>query len=1012
MPLTIIKGPPNSGRTEQVRRRYLDLLPQGPVLVVPGVDDIFGWERRLTDDTGALAGGQIVHFKDLYGEILELDKGKRLKAATELQRIRLMREAIIAGWHEVAGRLTDQPGLVDSVLQLVDDFRAELVDVETLATRIAEAELHYLRSLTTVYRLYMEFLVDRDRLTDGPREARRALDLVSELWGARPVMFVGFDELTRLQLEMINRLAFVVGAEVTVAVTHEQGNPALALTDRLVTDLKELGPEKQITVRTTSRGDEDPPHDKLLIEVEKRFMRAAGSEHPPLEADEALTVLRSTGQRNEAEAIAAEVAKLLAEGAEAGQIAIAVEAPGQNGRMIRDTFERFSIPTTLESETQVRSTVIGESILNLIKAAGPADSAAAFLALLRSPIGPPAGQVDRLERKVRINGVTSARGAADLLESSPPALWTDITSALEKDESVAELISGGASDLAFAILARENKAPSAATVTETRTAGAIARAAREVGGFPGAGNGLEMIGNALQSGAVKVWSVPANGTVRIASPYSLRAKRVEYLFCASLQESGLTDTDRAGPFLSVKDRKALLMSEHRDPEVQQRYLFYSSITVPTKRLWLSCRNSDETGKAEHPSPLIGAVEELFSRDPDGTPIVRRGGRRGSEITFQPDNAPSEAELARSLASNGVSPQNSVTESGIEGELARSVLERLENATETEKRTRRLASITLEPILRTLGENVVLAATEIEAYAGCPYRWFIDRQLNPERFEPDPDYLSMGTLLHDTLEELYGKHPGEIPRESTIDDWLAEVPGLVRDNSRQSGVGLGSNSVSHAALRSRAVQLISAHLVRESKWHDPRHLPAELEAKIGTSGSDRPPIPMGKWSLKGKIDRIDLSPKTPTGVLREAVVIDYKSGNLGAYSQKKTRKERKFQVQLYLHAVRNFLSDDPKEALNPVAGLYVPLRVGDEKARGAFSKSVNEEMLDRGVSSEDEVGNLEEFIKAGLEMADESAGKLMLGILEHDPATCPNHFDHPAVPDRPGDFDSDSGGAGF
>ena len=54
MPLTIIKGPPNSGRTEQVRHEYMDLLPRAPILVVPSVDDIFDWERRLARDHNAL----------------------------------------------------------------------------------------------------------------------------------------------------------------------------------------------------------------------------------------------------------------------------------------------------------------------------------------------------------------------------------------------------------------------------------------------------------------------------------------------------------------------------------------------------------------------------------------------------------------------------------------------------------------------------------------------------------------------------------------------------------------------------------------------------------------------------------------------------------------------------------------------------------------------------------------------------------------------------------------------
>ncbi len=1010
MPLKIVKGPPNSGRTEVIRHRYLELLPKSPILVVPGVDDIFGWERRLTEETGALVGGQILHFKDLYDEVLELDKDRRPATATELQRIQLMREAITTEWKEVAARLPDQPGLVDSVLQLIDDFRAENVDPETLASRIELAELRHLDRLTAVYRRYIELLVVEEQLTDGPAEAQRAVERVVEVWGSRPVLIAGFDELTRQQLEMVRRLAFAVGVEVTVAVTHEPDNPALALTDQLVADLINLGPEDGVSVKVTRREDETPPHDDLLLEIEKRFMRPRREGDRPLGAGAALTVMKSTGQRNEAEAIAAEVAKLIAADVPADRIAIAVEAPAQNGRIIRDTLERFRIPVTLEAETRVGSTVTGRTLLHLLAAAGPADSASDLLAFLRSPVGPDRDLVDLLEREMRINGIDSAAAAVELLtgtlEGAPPPLWPEVTSALKVREPIFELVAAGASLISLAILAGDESAvPSASTIVETQAGSAIARACREVGAFRGSESGTAGIVGALESDAVKVWAVPASGTVRIASPYSLRAKRMDYLFCASLQESGLSDTDRAGPFLSVKDRSALLMSAHRDPEVQQRYLFYSTITVPTRRLWLSCRNSDETGKAEHPSPLIGAVEELFAKDENDVPIVNRGGRNGSEITFHPADAPSLDELARSLASIEADRASALVRSDLEAHLADSLISRLETAELVERRTRRLGSLTLEPILAALGEAAVFGATEIEAYAGCPYRWFIERQLSPQPFEPDPDYLTMGTLLHETLEDLYLAHPGEIPRPESLEAWLDEVPAAVDRHARSHRIGLGGDSVSHAALRSRATQLISAHLRRESSWQDPRHLPGELEAKIGTRDSEIPAVDMGSWSLKGKIDRIDFSPVTSTAVPREAVVVDYKSGNLDKSSQKKARKERKFQVQLYLHAVRTIWG------ATPVAGIYVPLRAGSDPSRGAYAADVFEEMKDRGVSKEDKLEDLDEFISQGLSMADEAVIGLMKGILEHDPSTCPDHFDHPAVPDRPGSAEDEPVGAG-
>ena len=131
MPLTIIKGPPNSGRTELVRERFESRIADDPVLVVPSTDDIFGWERRLTRGSGAFLGGTVVHFKDLIELILgdgsaarSYEKGSDV--ACPLRRRALATDAIHAGWPAIAGRLEDQPGLVDSALQVIDEFRAAL----------------------------------------------------------------------------------------------------------------------------------------------------------------------------------------------------------------------------------------------------------------------------------------------------------------------------------------------------------------------------------------------------------------------------------------------------------------------------------------------------------------------------------------------------------------------------------------------------------------------------------------------------------------------------------------------------------------------------------------------------------------------------------------------------------------------------------------------------------------------------------------------------------------------
>jgi len=83
----------------------------------------------------------------------------------------------------------------------------------------------------------------------------------------------------------------------------------------------------------------------------------------------------------------------------------------------------------------------------------------------------------------------------------------------------------------------------------------------------------------------------------------------------------------------------------------------------------------------------------------------------------------------------------------------------------------------------------------------------------------------------------------------------------------------------------------------------------------------------------------------------------------------------------------------------VAGIYVPVKAGNKPSRGAFEESSREEMLERGVSKEDGVDEIQNFIQEGVEDATEAVTRMIKGILTHDPETCPNHFDHPAVPDR-------------
>jgi ATP-dependent helicase/DNAse subunit B len=993
MPLHLIHGPPNTGRTGEVLREYTEQLRRDPLLVVPGVDDVFTWERRISREAGAFTGARVLTFNEMCLNILKSEGPARLPKASELRRQHLVRQAIVdSGWTEVIGRLPFQPGLVDAVLELIDDFRRELIDPDTLERTIRERGLRDLERVAGVYRSYLHLLVSSG-WTDLPREieaAVKAEHLRSEFEN-RPVFFAGFDDLSGQQLELISRLAVDAGTEVRVALTYEPENPAMKLTSTMMSKLRDVGQGTSLEETRTSRRESSGEHDPALREVERRFLRGTPGSEQPIPATEAVTVLRSSGPRNEAEAIASEIAVLLDRGTVPDRIAVAIENPADQGRLLREVMARYDIPSSLEAETAARDTATGQTVLAILEAVRPDGSADAALRWLRSPLYEDQDLVDRVELECRRLSEKTAEGVVRRLikaNGRPPGGWDELTEAVRNSGPVNTQIAKMARELGELSLFPDGS-PDLAGVLESQTGNAIADACQEVEQFrPDGATGIDQIHEAIESGAVTVWSMPAVGTVRIASPYSLRAKRFENLFIASLQESGARDEERAGPFLSAEDRSRLGMTRRSDPEDQERYLFYSCLTVPTKRLWLSCRTSDETGKAEHESPLVAAVESLFE-EVDGRPGVRHGGRSGSAIVFEAGTAPSRREVSRVLAAGGGGPDEvdlpADTAAEIVGELAEARVIRDDAA--------RLSSLRVPAVLEILAKDPTFAVTEIEAYAGCPYRWFIEKQLSPVEFGPDSEPMTMGSLLHRVLEQVYRENDRQMPRPATLDSWLSRVPEIVGEAAAESRIRLDGDDPERAAMRRRATELVAAHLRREAAVENPLHVPAWFEHGFGTRDAAEPAIDLGSWRLKGKIDRVDVAPNAGPDGRPEAVVIDYKSGNVDDLTHHKCKKDRKFQLPLYLRAAEESLE------VKPVAAIYVPVKAGRKPARGVFADSSREEIVKRGVSKQDGVDALDEFIREGVADAGDAVAGIIGGLLEHDPETCPDHFDHPAVPDR-------------
>src|ERR687885_993584 len=77
MALTLLAGPANAGKVALLLERYLGELEREPVLIVPNRSDVDRVERELLENCGALVGGEIGTFDDLFERVARDDVGHR-----------------------------------------------------------------------------------------------------------------------------------------------------------------------------------------------------------------------------------------------------------------------------------------------------------------------------------------------------------------------------------------------------------------------------------------------------------------------------------------------------------------------------------------------------------------------------------------------------------------------------------------------------------------------------------------------------------------------------------------------------------------------------------------------------------------------------------------------------------------------------------------------------------------------------------------------------------------------
>jgi ATP-dependent helicase/nuclease subunit B len=987
MPLRLIVGPHNSGRAGEVLRRLREGLERDPVLVVPTGDDAAWFERELCAGGRPTLGVSIRTFGWLFDDVaaaLALEAGPALTAP---QRLALLRAAISTTELRRLRRSARRPGFAPALDSLIEELQAALVTPAELAERARELEdgAHE-AELAELYRAYVELRERSGRTDRGGLAAATlaALRAAPDGWGERPVLLYGFDDLTVAQRELIELLAR--SAEVTVALNYADRR-SLAARATLVSELRERGGELEAELDPDA---DHTPHRSLRHLDRGLFEPGAGAVEP----DEGLVLMECAGERGEAEAIGLEIARLLRDGADPGEIAVVVRHPSGSGQVLADVLSGYGIPVALEAQAPVDRTGVGRALVALCRAAGPDGSAEDLLAHLRADPTVEPRLADGVEKRIRRGEARSADEAVASWSRPPRHL-----ARLRRTRGAVRLQALAAIAREIAEGAHRERAPLAASGAATSTAGMLhplelraAVAAAELceelaalGELPGCPEpGLEEAVEALEGAAVPTWRGPTDGRVRILSPYRLRAGRARYLFCAGLQDGEFPAPSPPDPLLGDDRRGRLGFAalSRRDQADEERYLFAACVSRPTERLYLSWRSCDDEGAALARSPFIDEVLDLIAPTPPEAERRLTRSRGLEQVVPAPGQAPSERELARSLAALGeaADPARALAAVGVEEPAAGRVLAALAAIPDPEALP---GPLRVPIVLEALGERSVLSANQLESWLECPYRWFVEHELQPVRLEPESDPLWLGGVVHAALANLYGEAPGEeaIPRPGDVGRWRRRFAELLDE-----AVGEARLGPERVAALARAREQVERFLEEEAASETLLRPRADLlERGFGMDDEDDPGgLELGEFTLRGRIDRIDLAPDGA------AVVRDYKTG-AQVIEAAKFAEKGSLQIQLYMRVAEKVLE------LDVIGGLYQPLgatRPGARRPRGLVLKD-DERLagleLVRGGDHCDP-GDFTKHLNRAEEQALASGRELRAGAIDRRPlgGTCPRY----------------------
>jgi len=965
VPLRLIAGPANAGKVELLLERYLAALETGEaVLVVPNRADVDRVERELLVGCGALLGGSIVTFDDLFERIAPRF-GENEKPLGRAERALLVRRVVATTPLDSLGESAARGGFADALLQTLDELEAGLLEPADVGGELG-----------ALWAAYRQELAALGRSNRGVRRRRAVERIRSDLdaWGDEPVFAYGFEDLTGAEWALLEALSARV--EVTVSLPYEPGRAAFASLTRTAEDLARLaaGAIEELPPRY---GAIAPP---ALAHLERGLFADDPGKAPPLEG--ALRFFEGAGSRGTLELVGEELLSLVRAGTPPERIGVVVPGTERVRAALDTVLGQFGIPYSVDGELRFTQTALGQALAALLRFAWAGGTRNDLFAFLRSPFaGLERRAVDFVEGRLRGRAVQQHERVveeAERLRGGPLPALEELLAAEDPVAAVREQ----ATRMLRAAHGVDRPPADEASRLDLRAYDALLRLVAELDGWrelTGA-LGREDVLAAVERLTLRPQRGDEAGRVAVVDLLRARTRRFDATFVLGLEEGSMPRRGGGSPFLDEDTRRELDERGARlvrpDSVSRDRYLFYTACTRGSQRLYLVREAADDDGSPREASPFWHEAQALF--DPED---VRRWTRRRplSALTWQLDEAPSERERLRALA------ELAARDGSAADSLARANgwdrrLERARTA------FRRPTTITSPLVLEQLGSRDTFGVTELERFADCSSAWFVERFLAPRTIDAEPDAMQRGSVAHTALHRFFARIPAELGVEKLEPGHVDAAKRLMRQclDEALGGVRMDLTEMQLHELDQTLWRDLQA-LVEEECDSQLSLVPRRFEVSFGSERA-APELQRGLelgpgLTLSGKIDRIDVDPFGARGIVQ-----DYKSGK-HAHSAAEIERELRLQVPLYMLVLRDLVG------LEPLGGLYRPL-AGARRARGLV-RADEEETLPGYVKSDylDE----EAFwgvVESAKSTASALAGRIREGDVHHDPrgGECPQWCD--------------------